>query len=178
MSLDEPPRPAPVRLLPERRRLDRRRHRRRRHLPAEGLRLRRPAHLARRQPRIGKVVTGLVVSTNGAVGGGERNNAPVGPATSSPSGAKAKWYTYDAALPRTGGVDRGHVMRWACVADKPPTNRATTPPSGTGEDPPPKAEDGDLVARFASRRSASASAPSSTPPPGRRRRPIQDDDPF
>lgn len=130
-------------------------------------------------PRIGKVVTGLVVTTSGAVGGGEKNNTPVGPGDLVTFWCEgSKWYTYDAALREAGGVDRGHVMRWARVADKPPTNPRHNPAKQyEAKIRPPKPEDGDLVARCIAAFNERQRTQLDVAPVGASA-PIQDDDPF
>lgn len=100
-------------------------------------------------PRMGKVVTGLVVSTSGALAGGEKANADVSPGDLVTFWCEGgKWFTYDAALKAAGSVDRGHLMKWTRTADKPPSNPRHNPAKQyEAIIRPPKAEDGDIVAR-------------------------------
>jgi hypothetical protein len=97
-------------------------------------------------PVMGKVVTGLVVSTSGAVGGGEKQNRPVEPGDLVRFWCEgAKHFTYRDALVAAGGVNVGDVMQWKRDPDK-----------SFGGDPSkqysakirrPEAKDGDLADR-------------------------------
>lgn len=100
-------------------------------------------------PRTGKVITGLVVSTNGALGGGTKANHPVEPGDLVRFWCEGgKHYTYRDALKAAGGINVGDVMLWKREDDKPPSNSRHNPAkqySAKIRRPEPK--DGDLPDR-------------------------------
>lgn len=99
---------------------------------------------------MGKVVTGLVMSTTGTAGsGGEKNNGPIAPGDLVTFWCEGgKFYTYRDAVKAHGAVQVGDVMRWARIDDKPPKNARHNPQKVyEARIRKPKAEDGDIVAR-------------------------------
>lgn len=99
---------------------------------------------------LGKVVTGLVVSTTGTTAAGsERAHGPVGPGDLVTFWCEgSKWFTYQEALKAAGDIDVGDVMLWKREADKPPTNPKHDPQKVyVAKLRKPEAKDGDLVER-------------------------------
>lgn len=110
-----------------------------------------PKHWADGTPVMGKVITGMVVSTTGtACSGGERSGAhPVEPGDIVRFFAEGgKHYTYRDAVKAHGAVSVGDVMLWRREEDKPPAQRGHNPGKVyTAKIRKPKPEDGDLVER-------------------------------
>jgi hypothetical protein len=101
-------------------------------------------------PRMGKVVTGLVVSTSGTTGAGsERNHGDVGPGDIVRFWCEGgKFYTYRDAVKAAGGVHVGDVMLWKREDDKAPTNPRHNPAKQySAKIRRPEAKDGDLADR-------------------------------
>lgn len=99
---------------------------------------------------MGKVVTGLVVSTTGTTAGGsEKANGPIGSGDLVTFWCEGgKFFTYRDALNEAGSIDIGDVMLWTREKDEPTTNpkhndRKVYAAKLRG----PEARDGDLVER-------------------------------
>jgi hypothetical protein len=77
----------------------------------------------------GKVVTGLVVSTEGdTAAGSEKAHGPVTPGDLVTFWCEgSKHFTWRDALATHGAVEVGHVMRWERIADEPPKNPRHNP---------------------------------------------------
>jgi hypothetical protein len=101
-------------------------------------------------PRMGKVVTGLVVSTSGTTDAG--TDSASGPAVPGELVRffceGGKHYTYRDAIRASGGVHVGDVMLWKRDEDKAPTNPRHNPAKQyTAKIRRPEAKDGDLADR-------------------------------
>ena len=97
----------------------------------------------------GKVVTGLVISTTGAMAGTDKSHQPVEPGELVTFWCEGgKHYTYRDALKAHGPVDRGDVMLWKRDDDEPAKNpRHNARKVYTAKLRHPEAKDGDIVAR-------------------------------
>lgn len=115
-----------------------------------------PKHWTDGSPVMGKVITGMVVSTTGtACSGGEKSGAhPVNPGDLVRFFAEGgKHYTYRDALNAHGIVSVGDVMLWRRDEDKPPAQRGHNPQKVyTAKIRKPEAKDGDLVERCTAKR--------------------------
>ena len=101
------------------------------------------------KPRMGKVVTGLVVTSDGAmvIEGDAERPAVAGDLVSFWCEG-GKWFTYRDAVKASGGINVGDVMRWVRDADEPPKTRGAFPAKKyTGAIRRPNASDGDLADR-------------------------------
>jgi hypothetical protein len=101
-------------------------------------------------PVMGKVITGLVVSTEGGTeAGNSKGSEPVAPGDLVTFWAEGgKHYTYRDALKEAGEVDVGWVMRWARAADEPAkSTRHNDRKVYVAKIRRPEDRDGDLVAR-------------------------------
>jgi hypothetical protein len=130
---------------------------------------------------MGKVVTGLVVSTTGGTGcGGEKTNAPVNAGDLVTFWCEgSKHFTYRDAVKAHGAVSVGDVMLWRRDDDKPPSNPRHNPAKQyVAKIRAPKPEDGDLVERCVAKRrelkAQQVDAPAAPSAPG----PFSDDPEF
>jgi hypothetical protein len=99
---------------------------------------------------MGKVVTGLVVSTTGTTSSGsERANGPVTEGDLVTFWCEGgKFFTYRDALAEAGSIDIGDVMLWTRDADEAPSNpRHNARKVYSAKIRRPEARDGDLVER-------------------------------
>ncbi len=101
------------------------------------------------EPVTGKVITGLVISTSGALGGSEKANGPISPGDCVTFWAEgSKHFTWRDAVKDHGAVERGDVMLWKREADEPSTNpRYNDRKVYHAKIRSPKADDGDIVER-------------------------------
>lgn len=102
------------------------------------------------RPKMGKVITGLVVSTSGdTCGGGQRTQVPLSPGDLVTFWAEGgKFLTYQAALKAAGGINVGDVMQWKRTDDKAPSNPRHNPAKTyEAKIRRPTAKDGDLAGR-------------------------------
>jgi hypothetical protein len=106
------------------------------------------------KPKMGKVVTGLVVSAEGVVTGGDwradyADGTPVEPGDLiSFFCEKGMWFTYRDAVKESGGINVGDVARWERIADEPPTKKGAAPQKvHKARIRRPEAKDGDLADR-------------------------------
>ena len=106
-------------------------------------------------PVMGKVVTGLVVSTTGTTAAGsEKANSPVTPGDVVTFWCEGgKFFTYRDALAAAGGVNVGDVMLWTRGDDVPAKNpRHADRKVYTAKLRGPEERDGDLVERCTAKR--------------------------
>lgn len=106
-------------------------------------------------PRMGKVVTGLVVEARGsACGGGQKAQTPVEPGDLVTFWCEgSKWFTYSEALKAAGGVNLGDVMLWQRDEDEAPKNTRHNPRKVySARIRRPEAKDGDIVDRCMAKR--------------------------
>jgi len=106
------------------------------------------------KPKMGKVVTGLVIDSAHAVTGGDwradyADGTPLQPGDLITFWCeKGKWFTYKEAVKEAGGVNVGDVMRWDRLEDEPPTKRGAAPQKvNKARIRRPEAKDGDLADR-------------------------------
>lgn len=97
----------------------------------------------------GRVVTGLVISANGAMAGTDKKHDPVNPGDLVTFWCEGgKHFTYEAAKKAHGGVERGDVMLWKREADEPAKNSRHNPRKVyVARIRRPEAKDGDIVER-------------------------------
>jgi hypothetical protein len=101
------------------------------------------------KPKMGKVVTGLVVSATDTLAGSGDDATPAEPGMLVSFWAeKSKWFTYRDAVKASGGINVGDVMLWERVADEPPTRKGAYPMKVyKATIRRPEAKDGDLADR-------------------------------
>lgn len=107
--------------------------------------------------KMGKVVTGLVVSATGtACGGGAKAQTPVTAGDLVTFWCEGgKWFTYSEALKAHGGVSVGDLMQWTRGEDKAPRNPRHNPAKTyVARLRSPEAKDGDIVDRCQAARNA------------------------
>lgn len=116
-------------------------------------------------PKMGKAITGLVVSAHNTARGTENKQ----PSTTDVQpgdlvrfyAEKGRHYTWKDAVDAHGTVNVGDVMKWERLDDKPPTNRAHNPQKVYKATlRAPKASDGDLVDRCVAAHQALKQRPS------------------
>jgi len=128
---------------------------------------------AKTEPKMGKILTGLVVSAVAcSIKENDADRAVVAGDLVSFWIEKGKYYTYRDALLDAGKADRGGVMKWWREADKPKKNPAhSAPHTYVAKIRPPEAKDGDLADRCEAayheqaKRPALDAAPSADPFP-------------
>ena len=101
-------------------------------------------------PKMGKVVTGIVVSaTDTTVPDGENASRDVVPGDVVSFWCEGgKWFPYRDAVAAAGGVNVGDVMRWVRTEDDPPKKRGHNPKKNYEvQIRRPEAKDGDLADR-------------------------------
>lgn len=106
-------------------------------------------------PVMGKVVTGLVVSTTGTTAAGsQRANGPVAPGDLVTFWCEgSKFFTYRDALNDAGGINVGDVMQWVRGTDEAPSNPRHNPRKVySAKIRRPEAKDGDLPERCTAKR--------------------------
>lgn len=102
------------------------------------------------KPKMGKVVTGLVVSAKSTICGSEDDGAP----PAQPGDLVSfwceggRWYTYRDAVKASGGINVGDVMRWKREEDEEPKRKGFNPRKVySAAIRRPEAKDGDLADR-------------------------------
>lgn len=101
------------------------------------------------KPKMGKVVTGLVVRAEGVTNGtdDDANETQPGDLVSFWC-ERGKWFTYRDAVKAAGGINVGDVMKWTREADEPPTRKGAYPRKVyAAVIRRPEAKDGDLADR-------------------------------
>ncbi len=100
-------------------------------------------------PKMGKRITGLVVSADGATVGGAEGDVPAQPGELVTFYAeKGKHFTWADAVKEAGSANVGDVMLWKFDSEKPATQRGYNPQKVyVAKLRKPEAKDGDLADR-------------------------------
>jgi hypothetical protein len=100
------------------------------------------------KPKMGKVITGLVVSASDTLAGGA-DGEPAQPGDLLSFWCeKGKWFTYRDAVKAAGGINVGDVMLWERLDDEPPAKKGAYPMKKyKATIRRPEAKDGDLADR-------------------------------
>lgn len=112
-------------------------------------------------PKMGKKVTGLVVSADGATVGSEAGDVAAAPGDLVAFYCeKGRHFTWADALKEHGAVEVGDVMLWKFDHEKPATQRGYSPQKVyVAKIRKPEAKDGDLAERCMAARSSLQSRP-------------------
>lgn len=101
------------------------------------------------KPKMGKVLTGLVVSATDTLAGSETDGSPAQPGDLVSFWCeRGRWFTYRDAVKNAGGINVGDVMLWERVEDEPPKKKGAYPMKVyRAVIRRPEAKDGDLADR-------------------------------
>ena len=104
------------------------------------------------KPKMGKVITGLVVSASDTLAGGADGDPAQPGDLLSFWCEKGKWFTYRDAVKAAGGINVGDVMLWERLDDEPPAKKGAYPMKKyKATIRRPEAKDGDLADRCVAR---------------------------
>jgi len=102
-----------------------------------------------KQPKMGKVVTGLVIANNGGLLGSDDEERPAQPGDLISFWCEGgKHFTWRDAVKAAKGVTQGDVMRWTFTSEEPPKKKGFSPRKVyEAQIRHPEAKDGDIADR-------------------------------